>query len=204
MPFLSSKDWTICVKMHILFFKKCWYFEIPHNTQNMLILSYGCYTPLKNISVLYISLMILITWVDRHRAWWRAIGHSFNLVKLVLYLSFAEWQAGPKCLLGIIRPCQCWLIISYLLGGYSNYFLMGCVVQGLKPLPTKDFSPSKNSWRLFFSKFLKIRAIPIEGFSSSKTADFTIFSQFLWNGTLFYKDFFDQNGTHGQGILVKK
>ena len=69
-------------------------------------------------------------------------------------------------------------------GGYSNYFLTECAARGPKPLPmSKDFSHSTRLIRQFFRYFFKSRPIS-KGFSTSKTADFTIFSQFLWNGTL--------------------
>ena len=75
-------------------------------------------------------------------------------------------------------------------GGYANYFLMGCVARGLKPLPiSKDFSPSKNGWFLgFFQNFRKLGSIS-KGFSTSKMADFTIFHKFCEIRPSF-KDFF--------------
>ena len=49
-----------------------------------------------------------------------------------------------------------WLVQSP--GGYSNYFLMKCAAQGLKPLPlSKDFSHSKNGWIDSFLKFSQNR-----------------------------------------------
>ena len=72
-------------------------------------------------------------------------------------------------------------------GGYLIYFLTGCAARGLKPLPiSKDFSCSKNGWidTVFFRNFRKSRPIS-KGFSASKpAADFTNFSEILWNGTL--------------------
>ena len=91
---------------------------------------------------------------------------------------------SPKTSLGCSTPLRlkrAWNSASLahqLPEGYSNHFLTECAARGLKPLPIS------NGWiDEFFRNFRKSRLIS-KGVSASKTADFAIFSQILWNETL--------------------
>ena len=71
----------------------------------------------------------------------------------------------------------------------KQYFLTGCVAQGLKPLLiSRDFSPSKKwlIWLGFFFCWNFCKSGPIfEGFLPQKQMILQFLLQFLWNGTLF-------------------
>ena len=63
-------------------------------------------------------------------------------------------------------------------GGYSIYFLTGCVVRGLKPLPiSMDFSPSKNGWfDAFFQNFRKLGPISKVSFCLKSSRFYNLFT----------------------------
>ena len=77
-------------------------------------------------------------------------------------------------------------------GGYGNYFLMGCVTQGLKPLPiSKDVSPTMAD-DCFFEIFANRGSI-LRGFQPKKQLILQFFCNFCETGPS-SKDFLTKMG----------
>ena len=123
-----------------------------------------------------------------------------------------QFHFGNKDVLRFdLKIARLWEVQS-VLGprGYSNYFLTGCAVRGLKPLPkSKDFSPSKNGWFYNFFEIFANQDSFLRVFLPQKWLVFTIFvkrdpllSMFLTKMGPMSKDFCWKSNPFGWHIPI--